>query len=553
MIKNKGGITLIALVVTIVILLILAGISIAMLAGDNGIFNQAKEAKTKNEESAAREKLEIELTNFIADKNTIKEYNEKEYINNKLEEQGMTVIDDIVLVDGWQFQIDRSVPKIVENLGKGKENPNIKIEIIPTINTEYVNATLNIKITYNGEISEIRIKGNVEKIPTAVDGVYTIDKTIEENGTYTVVIKDKEGNYKIGTVKITDITEDMDIWNKADMEKFRDMVNSGRTFEGKTVRVMADIDLEGSETNQWIPIGNYSSNTSFIFKGIFEGNNHEISNIYINSIKEYQGLFGYIKNSKIKGIKLTKGSITSTNGAIGGIIGWSESSEISDCSNSTTVTGKLRWTGGISGFITNGKVKRCANFGNITSAHSVGGIVGSLHQNSEVYASYNTGNIKTMTTGSTNDNYIAGGIIGYTGLIEGENNIINSCYNIGDIYGYTHTGGIVGLLQGGGMHNILNCYSIGKITGNAKFAITGNQSGTYNGIPKVTTTNNYWLTGCGTTYGKGDSSNTGTTPLESDILKTYASKLGEAFTSDEKRENGTWKYNNGYPILKWQK
>ena len=57
-------------------------------------------------------------------------------------------------------------------------------------------ATLNIKITYNGAISEVRIKGNTEEIPTAVDGVYTINKTIEENGTYTVVVKDKEGNYK---------------------------------------------------------------------------------------------------------------------------------------------------------------------------------------------------------------------------------------------------------------------------------------------------------------------------------------------------------------------
>ena len=68
MIKNKRGITLIALVVTIVVLLILAGTSIAMLTGDNGIFSRAKEAKTKNEEATAREKLEIELTNLITEK-----------------------------------------------------------------------------------------------------------------------------------------------------------------------------------------------------------------------------------------------------------------------------------------------------------------------------------------------------------------------------------------------------------------------------------------------------------------------------------------------------
>ena len=46
--KNKG-ITLIALVVTIIALLVLAGISIAMLTGQNGILNRAVEAKEKTE------------------------------------------------------------------------------------------------------------------------------------------------------------------------------------------------------------------------------------------------------------------------------------------------------------------------------------------------------------------------------------------------------------------------------------------------------------------------------------------------------------------------
>ena len=52
--KNKG-ITLIALVVTIVILLILAGISISMLTGQNSILNRAKEAKEKNSKSQKEE------------------------------------------------------------------------------------------------------------------------------------------------------------------------------------------------------------------------------------------------------------------------------------------------------------------------------------------------------------------------------------------------------------------------------------------------------------------------------------------------------------------
>ena len=57
--KNKG-ITLIALVVTIIALLVLAGISIAMLTGQNGILNRAAEAKEKTESSKEGEKQKIQ-------------------------------------------------------------------------------------------------------------------------------------------------------------------------------------------------------------------------------------------------------------------------------------------------------------------------------------------------------------------------------------------------------------------------------------------------------------------------------------------------------------
>ena len=53
--KRERGITLIALIVTIIVLLILAGVSIAMLTGQNGILTQAQRAKTETENAAANE------------------------------------------------------------------------------------------------------------------------------------------------------------------------------------------------------------------------------------------------------------------------------------------------------------------------------------------------------------------------------------------------------------------------------------------------------------------------------------------------------------------
>ena len=69
-IKENKGITLIALVIMIVVLLILAGVSIAMLTGNNGILTQAKKAKQETEEAGENENARLsELENYIISNN----------------------------------------------------------------------------------------------------------------------------------------------------------------------------------------------------------------------------------------------------------------------------------------------------------------------------------------------------------------------------------------------------------------------------------------------------------------------------------------------------
>ena len=77
--KTHQGITLIALVITIIVLLILAGVSIAMLTGDNGILTQAQNAKNKTAEAEAKERQDLEdqnklIENLASGNNNIKEY-----------------------------------------------------------------------------------------------------------------------------------------------------------------------------------------------------------------------------------------------------------------------------------------------------------------------------------------------------------------------------------------------------------------------------------------------------------------------------------------------
>ena len=57
--KNQKGVTLVSLVVTIIVLLILAGISVAMLTGDNGILTQANSAKKKTDTSKNEEIIKL--------------------------------------------------------------------------------------------------------------------------------------------------------------------------------------------------------------------------------------------------------------------------------------------------------------------------------------------------------------------------------------------------------------------------------------------------------------------------------------------------------------
>ena len=60
--KREKGITLIALVITIVVLLILAGVSISLVLGQNGLITQAQEAKRKTAEAEKNETTSIDST-----------------------------------------------------------------------------------------------------------------------------------------------------------------------------------------------------------------------------------------------------------------------------------------------------------------------------------------------------------------------------------------------------------------------------------------------------------------------------------------------------------
>lgn len=69
--RKTNGITLIALVITIIVLLILTGVSIAMLTGDTGILTQAQRAKEQTENAAKNEAEILDEYNNILNVETV--------------------------------------------------------------------------------------------------------------------------------------------------------------------------------------------------------------------------------------------------------------------------------------------------------------------------------------------------------------------------------------------------------------------------------------------------------------------------------------------------
>ena len=172
--KETKGITLIALVVTIIVLLILAGISIMMLSGNNGILNRAAEAKEKTANTQQEEQVKLSAIAALTEgKGTIKDTSLKTELKNSL--NGITDSDITGNEkNGWQVKIgDKAY--YIEPTGEIGEAfwEEVKDE--------------------NGNITEIRrVDGTVTGLHigdvigySAIDGVSSENRTITSYGTVT--------------------------------------------------------------------------------------------------------------------------------------------------------------------------------------------------------------------------------------------------------------------------------------------------------------------------------------------------------------------------------
>jgi len=284
-----------------------------------------------------------------------------------------------------------------------------------------------------------------------------------------------------------------------EVSTYEDLKKVGTGIDGWTLDAdyiqTADINASASKTENPDGSGGYygfepiGTNTNK-FTGIYDGQGHTISNLYINRpATDYIGLFGAI-NGEVSNLGLVDADITGNFG-VGGLCGRNVGT-ITNCYSTGNVSGDDN-VGGLCG----------RNFGTITNCYSTGSVTGSR----------------------------AGGLCGYTYY-----GTITNCYSTGSVSGDSYVGGLCGYIYKG---TITNCYSTGSVTGN--FNIGGlcgiNNSGTI--------TNCYWNT---ETSGQSISSG-GEGRTTAEMTYPYAENTYINWDFLNVWHNDIIGNNNGYPVL----
>lgn len=235
------------------------------------------------------------------------------------------------------------------------------------------------------------------------------------------------------------------IYNQATLETFRDRVNAGETSLNGIV--IADFTVSG----EWTPIIDYVEGSSRQYNGTFDGGGHTITGLTTRSNESYGGLFGCIgSEGAVKNVKVASDSLSGYQ-HVGGIAGGNYGT-VTGCEFSGTVTTSYGPAGCIVGWNRGGTVSNNTNLGTVTasSLEYVGGIVGRNYNGGIVENNTNKGDIGTGS-------YSMGGIVGMN-----ESSTVTNNTNEGVISGGGSVGGIVAYNGGGGTVSDNN--NIGTVT-----------------------------------------------------------------------------------------
>ena len=244
--KEMKGITLVALVVTIVVLLILAGVSINAVLGDNGIIKQSKLATEETSEKVAREEIKRIVTEYEL---TSRSQTLEEFLKTKIPDRIDSVINNgdgtlTVTKNGYAVTVNNTEKNSSNGPGSGgstggeTQTPEITIgEAKVVANSDGTGSAItDAASVYLGDTLYITFSHSITGGTTTVDK--TIPYAVTKNGTYKFTVT--------GTVNGTAYTKEVSV-----------TVNQFREFS------IDDIQIGDSVNYTYDSAGSYSLSSTY--------------------------------------------------------------------------------------------------------------------------------------------------------------------------------------------------------------------------------------------------------------------------------------------------
>ena len=436
--KEKKGITLIALVATIAVILILAGITVGMVTSDNGILRETKNAKNLAEIDNEKSIVErAKMLTIMRSKNGLITYDVFEPALKEEAGKLSTEVSDAVETIEVLFTNSKRCYEIDEDGNVGEPQEVVKDK-------------------YAGDITKGgRCDGSEEK-PYEISCIEDL----------VMFSKNVNGGNSYGE-KYIRLTRNLNFDSMLSYNDYTNMEYGDLNNDSIIENIKTELTKKEDNCTGFTPIGNENTN----FKGIFLGEGHKINNIYEN-VNSNAGLFGNISEN-VQILDLTISGTIKSSKAAGGICGTADGATIKNCINYATVRG----TGAVGGVIGRGEytqlnIFNCKNYAELNNLSSqndseaaCGGIAGLAIKATII----NCSNEKTSIVEGKASR--VGGIIGYLRTAKGGIKIYN-CYNIGKISSeISGSGEIIGYIYSVG--KIANTYSVGEISGKEIGGIVG--------------------------------------------------------------------------------
>ena len=301
--KNKKGITLIALVVTVVVLIILAGVSINAVLGDNGIIKKANQAASVTKEAEVKEAinrtiLEFYLTN---DYETL-----EDFLKAKAEDGSIDSVtknaDGTLTVKKGEYSVTVENKTNSSNgsssggsTGGETQTPEITVGEIKVVadSTGTGSAITDAASVYLGNTLYITFVHSITGGTTVVDK--TIPYAVTKNGTYTFTVTGTvNGKSYTKNVSVT-VNQFKDVYELTYSDGIVYMPEGFKIAKGSASTVQSGIVIEDKDGNQfvWVPVATLADykRTWYTGHGTLSNYSEALPEDEKTSVETYKGFY----------------------------------------------------------------------------------------------------------------------------------------------------------------------------------------------------------------------------------------------------------------------